>query len=410
MERHKLAAIKHISTPEQMLNFQHLVIYRLKEIDPCTRACYNKFMDYDQDTLAWIVAIDGCFLLNLLHSYLEYHHATDKRLLDNTIITRDIMMVENQIPYVILQEIRKCLQLCPDNDEQDRELFEMFLAYCEAQSPVKLNVDRENYHKAPRHLLDLMYHLIVDFAGRAPTPPDDSPPREVPIYIDINRSSSSTSSDDPEVSHQNVGAILEMVESMGNKRAKAILMPVKIVSDIPWSSISGLFRNGTLQHGDENNSDDEIAIPSVSYLWRYADVKCRPIAGGINEIKFVETEATLYLPVLNLNSSSEAIVRNLVAYEAATSKSTLEFARYVNLMNGIIDTAEDVKLLKQNGVVFGTLTDEEIADLFNGMKRFYVRTNQKSNIEIAIKTVNEYYDKKLVVRLIRRARKHLYAS
>lgn len=415
MERYKLAAIKQICTPEQLFSFQHLVISRLKEIDPCTRACYNKFMDYDQDTLAWIVAIDGCFLLSLADSY-------KRSVFDNTIITRDILMVENQIPYLVLQEIGKCLHLCLDShdyddDHHDHELLNTFFDFCESQSPLKITVDRENYHKKPHHLLDLMYHLIIDFVGRVPTPRLEGPPGEVSVFVDfINRSASTIDDvDDQDVIHKNVGAILDMVESMGNKRAQAILKPVKMISDIPWSSISGIFRTGTLQHGEENNKnllDEEIAIPSVSHLYRYADVKCLPLACNemINEIKFVETEAVLYLPVLNLNSSSECILRNLVAYEAATSKSSLEFSRYVNLMNGIVDTAEDVKLLKQNGVIFATLTDEEIADLFNGMKRFYVRTNQKSNIEVAIKKVNDYYDKKLMVRIIRKAKKNLYAS
>lgn len=414
MERYKLAAIKQISTQEQLFSFQHLVISRLKEIDTCTRACYNKFMDYDQDTLAWIVAIDGCFLLSLVDSY-------KKSVFDNTIITRDILMVENQIPYILLQEIRKCLHLCSDSHDfdhdHDHELLNTFIDFCESQSPLKITVDRENYRRKPHHLLDLMYHLIIDFVGRVPTPRQDGPPREVPVFVDvIYRSASKIDDvDDPDVIHENVGAILDMVESMGNKRAQAILKPVKMVSDIPWSSISGMFRKGTLQHGEENSnnvSDEEIAIPSVSHLYRYADLKCRPLGCNemINEIKFVEKEAILYLPVLNLNSSSECILRNLVAYEAATSKSSLEFARYVNLMNGIVDTAEDVKLLKQNGVIFATLTDEEIADLFNGMKRFYVKTNQKSNIEVAIKKVNDYYDKKLMVRIIRKAKKNLYAS
>ncbi|KAI5674444.1 hypothetical protein M9H77_14808 [Catharanthus roseus] len=405
MERHKLKAIKQISTSDQIFNFQNLVISRLKEFDPCTRACYNKFMDYDQDTLAWIIAIDGCFLVNLVNSY------SGSDFDSNGIITRDIMMVENQIPFVLLQEIRNCLNLCPNN-----ELLRMFLNFCEINSPIKLNIDKENYHRMPRHLLDLMYHLIVEFPGRVQSPKEDGPPREVPVYIDMdNRTTSSwdSSINDSELFQENVGAILEMVGSMGDKRTQAVLKPVKIVSDIPWSSISGLFRKGTLHHGEENNLNDEIAIPSISYLWRYAEVKCRPApaGGGIHEIKFMETEPALYLPILNLNSSSETILRNLVAYEAATSRSSLELARFVNLMNGIIDTAEDVKLLKQNGVIIATnLTDDEIADLFNGMKRFYVRSNKKSNIEIAIQKVNEYYDKKLVVRFIRRAKKNLYTS
>lgn len=92
------------------------------------------------------------------------------------------------------------------------------------------------------------------------------------------------------------------------------------------------------------------------------------------------------------------------------SYSSLEFARYVNLMNGIVDTAEDVKLLRLNGVVKGALTDEEVAEIFNGMKRSYVRVDERSNVEIAIEKVNKYYNDQLSVRIIGWAKRKLYAS
>lgn len=47
MERYKLAAIKDILEPDQMLNFEQLVINKLRENDLVVRVCYNRFMDID---------------------------------------------------------------------------------------------------------------------------------------------------------------------------------------------------------------------------------------------------------------------------------------------------------------------------------------------------------------------------
>nr|XP_027082572.1 putative UPF0481 protein At3g02645 [Coffea arabica] len=340
MERYKLAAIKEISTPEQISNFQHIVINRLKEIDPSIRACYNKFMDYDQDTLAWIIAIDGCFFLHILHSYLRF----------------------------------ASLFKSPNSNDQGVE--GPAVSGCLVNGPIQL----------------------------------------VPTYTEFRNSSTSSSSsfstdnEDPEVAHNNLETLLDLVETIGPKHTQRFLSPVKFVSSIPWSTISGLYRKGNLGTGEQNSEHDEIEIPSVSHLWRYAKVQCKPFIGSIQEIKFVEEEAALYLPVMNLNASSEVIMRNLVAYEAAMCKSTLKFARYVNLMNGIIDTAEDVKLLKQNGVIKGVLTDGEIADQFNGMQRCYAGSDHKSNIEVAVEKVNKFYGKKLLIRTVRGLKKNLYAS
>nr|XP_027083820.1 putative UPF0481 protein At3g02645 [Coffea arabica] len=423
MERYKLAAIKEISTPEQISNFQHIVINRLKEIDPSIRACYNKFMDYDQDTLAWIIAIDGCFFLHILHSYLVQDETTDRRLLDNTIVTRDIMMLENQLPFVLLKEIRKSLQVSPNSNDQgeedDIDLISMLFQLCEAQSPVKFSIDKTNKcrYRRPLHLLDMMYHMIVNVPGPAVSGClENGPIQVVPTYTEFRNSSTSSSSsfstdnEDPDVAHNNFETILDVVETIGPMHTQRFLSPVKFVSSIPWSTISGLYRKGNLGTGEQNSEHDEIEIPSVSHLWRYAKVQCKPFIGSIQEIKFVEEEAALYLPVMNLNASSEVIMRNLVAYEAAMCKSTLKFARYVNLMNGIIDTAEDVKLLKQNGVIKGALTDGEIADQFNGMQRCYACSDHKSNIEVAVEKVNKFYGKKLLVWTVRGLKKNLYAS
>ncbi|CAI9100927.1 OLC1v1038118C1 [Oldenlandia corymbosa var. corymbosa] len=423
MERYKLAAIKELSTPEQIFNFQTLVINKMKEIDPYIRACYNKFMDYDQDTLAWIMAIDGCFFLHMADSYLIRDETTDKRLLDNTIITRDILMLENQIPFLILKEIRKALHISNIVDgQEDVQLISMLLQFCQEVSPIKFctNFMASNRFHRPLHLLDLLYHMIVDAPGYL-SGPLLGPIRDVPLYSEFrpsisssgDSSSSSSSTDqeeEPELVRNNLDAILDVVESMGTKRAQAIVTPVKFVSSIPWSSISGIFRKGNLKNGEENSTEDEIRIPSVSHLWRYAKVQGRPLIGSINEVKFVEQEATLYLPVLNLNASSEVILRNLVAFEAAMAKSSLELARFINLVNGIVDTDDDVKLLKQNGVIIGSLKDDEIAEMFNCMKRNYVKSDHKSNIDVAIEEVNRYYDQKLVVRMVRRLKRNFYTS
>lgn len=421
MERFKLAAIKQLCTPDQMSHFNKLVISHLNSIDILLRACYNKFLDYDQATMAWIVAVDGCFLLNLLHSYVGSVDSMDKRLVDNTIITRDIMMVENQIPYLHLKEIRNCLRLCDDDDDDhsdiDNGLLSMLLDFCQLISPLKLYIDKSHINYEPLHVLDLLYHMIMYVPYISITPQRNTISGLIQRNTNSSSSSlSSTSSDsqrrrESEAIQERIETIMAFADTLGNKRAKEILKPVTAVSSIPWSSISGIFGQGTLHHGEEDSLDKEITIPSVAHLYKYANVKCRPIIGGINDIKFVEEDLTLYLPILSLNSTSEVILRNLVAYEAAMSRSRLEFARYINLMNGIIDTAEDVKLLRENGVIVnGSLRDEEIADLFNGMKRFYVKHSEKSHIEMAIDKVNEFYDVKLSVRVARRMKRSLYAS
>nr|XP_009774684.1 PREDICTED: beta-1,3-galactosyltransferase 7-like [Nicotiana sylvestris] len=57
-------------------------------------------------------------------------------------------------------------------------------------------------------------------------------------------------------------------------------------------------------------------------------------------------------------------------------------------MSEIIDTAEDVRLLKQNGVIKGDLTDNEVAYLFSTMQMSFVRSSRSYNVEITMEKVN----------------------
>ncbi|KAI3699764.1 hypothetical protein L2E82_44277 [Cichorium intybus] len=95
-----------------------------------------------------------------------------------------------------------------------------------------------------------------------------------------------------------------------------------------------------------------------------------PVNGGISEISFDSITSTLYLPVVDLDVNSEVYLRNLVAYEACVATGPLVVARYTELMNGIIDTEEDAKYLRERGIVLNHLkSDKEVADLWNGMSK-----------------------------------------
>ncbi|XP_016464991.1 putative UPF0481 protein At3g02645 [Nicotiana tabacum] len=370
MERYKLAAIKEILEPAQILNFKHLLIDKLRENDIVVRSCHNRFMDIDEETLAWIVAIDGLFLLNILRSLYDNVH-DDQEIIDDTIFTRDLMMLVNQIPFVVLKQIRKFL--CLSSPEIEK---------------------------------------IANFA---------SIPMQTPAIIIKHDNINEDEEEEDNVDDQdrethggiihNFETILEVVENIGPRNVQKFVKPInQVVANMPWSMISGLFREGTQRNRDKEN--EMITVPSASRLWRYAGIRCIPIHEGISKIKFDQAASTFYLPVIAMNAGSEVILRNLVVYEAAMSNSKHEFARYINLMSGIADTTEDVRLLKQNGVIKGDLTDNEVACLFSTMQMSFVRSSRSCNVEIAMEKVNKYYDQMLgvIVRAHRGLKKNIYLS
>lgn len=74
---------------------------------------------------------------------------------------------------------------------------------------------------------------------------------------------------------------------------------------------------------------------------------------------------------------------------------------YTELMNGIIDTAEDVRLLRERGIIVSYLkSDDAVAQLWNGMSRS-IRLSRIDSMDKAIRDVNEYFNNKTRVKCIR---------
>ncbi|KAI3701526.1 hypothetical protein L6452_26682 [Arctium lappa] len=390
MERYKVAVVKAFLNSDQVFSFEPLVIDRLRKIEPVIRACYHKYLDLDDDTLAWIVAIDGLFLLQVFRNHGELERFIPKKLLNYAILYRDIMVLENQMPLMILNEIRKIVD--DDHNNGDSELLSMLRGFCEVHSPLKLscNLDYSD-ETATRylHLLDLMYHLIIN---------NQSPKRtsEHESWHPDQRDD-----DDRKIANKhhvigNMGAIMELGEKLG--KVRRVGKAINVIVSIPWDKISSLLGFGKKldkDDGDDHPPVTEIEIPSVSSLHKYARINFNRTNGGIRETKFVVNEATLYLPVITLDTTySEVVLRNLVAYEAATARSDMELAQSVDLMSGIIDHEEDARLLRVKGIIEGNMTNKEIADLFNGMNKSNVHATSNETVE----QLNEYYNSRPAIK------------
>ncbi|XP_076951968.1 putative UPF0481 protein At3g02645 [Bidens hawaiensis] len=174
-EQKKLMLLQRVLKDRKIKDFGLTVVDRVKKCVHVIRACYDMFLQDDDDSLAWVLAIDGLFLLDLFTTYdrkqLEAD-STNKRLL-----VQDIMMVENQIPYMVLKEIQEALNSSPGTNTIPSE-DEMstcnnfsptiFRSLCEIHTPLELCSDSQ----APthEHLLHYMYHSIINNVRLKPLP------------------------------------------------------------------------------------------------------------------------------------------------------------------------------------------------------------------------------------------------
>ncbi|XP_010537916.1 PREDICTED: putative UPF0481 protein At3g02645 [Tarenaya hassleriana] len=434
MERYKLLAARRIQSRFKTFKFLHLS-ERLQEMEPKIRACYHKYVEFKGETLSWMMAVDASFLLEFLQTYNITKGKTLSRissgmshLVDNAgrrsghnEILRDILMLENQIPLLVL---RKTLELQLESVEAaDDLLFSILTGLSRELSPLST----AEYLPSTRiqeyaHILDFMYQTIVpkmeeEELGIVGEDEEDG-------ENDHGREKASPNSRLREFLREIKLRFKKVFES---RPAGFILkLPWKILSNLPGFvvlkvSAGYLFTRQENEEGQGNSCPEsstdiekpplaeEITIPSVSELYK-SGVRFRPTNGNISTISFDSNSGLFYLPVINLDVNTEIILRNLVAYEASNTCGPLVFTRYTELINGIVDSEDDVRLLREQGILMNRLkSDEEAANLWNGMSKS-LRLTKVPFLDKTIEEVNRYFSGRWRVKVGNLVELYVYGS
>ncbi|KAK2370102.1 hypothetical protein QL285_083184 [Trifolium repens] len=160
MERHKLiffkAFLQHAGTTTQPL------IKYIESIIPDFRRCYSETLDFTDQELVKLILIDSGFIIELFYGFY-YHDQRDYFLLEpwlHTTIVLDLVLLENQLPFFILEKIFNiCFgaqaDICPFR-ELTFNYFQIFNEY---------NCDYHNNRDISiKHFTDLIriFHLQLE--------------------------------------------------------------------------------------------------------------------------------------------------------------------------------------------------------------------------------------------------------
>ncbi|XP_041018079.1 putative UPF0481 protein At3g02645 [Juglans microcarpa x Juglans regia] len=434
MEQSKLASAMRVQKHIKEIKFRDLV-NRISESDGIIRACYHRFLVFDQETLAWIFAIDAAFILECLQTYSSItnrsrisskmarliDYARKKTTHDHAIL-RDIIMLENQIPLFLLKEVHHAFYYYEDRDDV---LADMLLGFCKDLSPIKYFNDQQNFREecfARAHLLDLLYYMVVPNMQLSSDCEQEKPEEDKEIgwfrkawklilkslwyihFTPLLLISKIFKSKVVTLILKIPFTIISTFSNRGSKSAAAITDLISSAEDVA----ENLESPSSHDMKDESPLVEEIAIPSVTELHKIG-VKFRPAKGGLRSIKFDESSGSFYLPVIHLDDNSEVVLRNLVAYEASIAPEVMVFTRYTELMNGIIDTEEDVRILRNAGIILNHLkSDVEVAILWNLMTKS-VRVTKVPGLDKAIEGANTYYSKSWKVRMNMNMKNYIFS-
>ncbi|CAH8315136.1 unnamed protein product [Eruca vesicaria subsp. sativa] len=412
-ERYKLMIARKFRNQSKSFRF-HDLVENLHPMEVKIRACYHKYITLNDETLLWIMAIDSSFLIEFLKIYSFRKVETLINRVGHNEILRDVMMLENQIPFFVL---RKTLEFQLESTESaDDLLVSVLTGLCRDLSPLVIKFEDGEILKAQfneyNHILDFLYQMTV---------PRIEEEEELDDEEEENRGENRASRFLQEMK-------LQFKRVFTSRPADIILrLPWRVISNLPgFIALNYLFtrqeNEATTTTRQETSSSvlipdiekpplvEELTIPSVTELHK-AGVKFKPTSNGnVSTVTFDSNTGHFHLPVINLDINTETVLRNLVAYEASNTSGPLVFTRYTELINGIIDSEEDVRLLREQGVLVSRLkSDEEAAEMWNGMSKS-VRLTKVGFLDKTIEDVNRYYTGRWKVKIGRFVEVYMYGS
>ncbi|CAM0872780.1 unnamed protein product [Alopecurus aequalis] len=422
MEMYKLSAAKRAQSHLPSMNFQQLVDV-FATFEHLIRSHYHRHLNLTNETLAWMMAIDVSFLLEFLQTFSQTSNNNQRRLqrmpsrmlrlVDpsrRSILLRDIVMLENQIPMFLLV---KAVEMSAGRTVLDSMLSGFFQEVSTLKGIGSPCTDATRH----AHLLDFLYSNMVtcgcaeESDGAVEEAPQDHAERSTLSSVTqllVKRAVKLASL----VTDFMVNILLKFVASL--PCLSMLRQPIEqITSQGIITQLGGAPEpNGGGSDVQNKNTSpllEEIAVPSVAEL-AYAGVTFTPTIGGISAIEFCARTATLHLPVIGIDMTTEVTLRNLVAYEASVGSRALILARYIELMNGIIDTDEDARLLRERGIILNHLkSDQEVAELWNGMTRS-VRLTRVPALDRVIDELNRHHGSCWKVRVRTFVKAHLLGS
>ncbi|GJM94732.1 hypothetical protein PR202_ga11405 [Eleusine coracana subsp. coracana] len=343
-----------------------------------------------------MMVIDVSFLLEFLETISKNNNK-------NSMLLRDIVMLENQVPLFLLHEAIG-LRTQPAQSMLITMLIGFFYQVSIFRGVGCPCTDVNQY----AHLLDFLYSNMVPRCTDESAGTDEDESR----CKDGHRK-------------RTLNSVVDFLVKRGSKLMSVLMdfmvrILVKVIASLPCLSVfsqpieeltQAASEPPDVQNKNNNLSPllEEIAVPCVADL-AYAGVKFCPTVGDLSMINFSSETVTLHLPVIGVDINSEVVLRNLVAYEASVCTGPLIFARYIELMNGIIDTEDDARLLRECGIVLNHLkSDQEVAELWNGMTRS-VRLTRVPALDKVIDDLNQHYNSCWKVKIRTFVKAHVLGS
>ncbi|PWA73661.1 hypothetical protein CTI12_AA259460 [Artemisia annua] len=330
-------------------------LQKVNDLIPQIKESYDGVIKNCSDVdLARMMVMDGCFILEFCFKHNEKILLPNK--MQNLRIAMDLILLENQVPFVVLQGLFDCLAPYIGSETLSQVLDKCLAPYIKLfrRSPEKnlilklfcsllpkknstTDVDsdlpekistRDVSNSTPTHVLGYLhkcYHLVAAKSSKLKHTEASKP-------VDVEQAAKSSNPKDAEE--------LKLVDEKGMEDTYTT-----------FHSIVELDRSGM------NFKPHQEDVWSMTIKYRSSILAYLP---------FFWFKPTLLMPILVIDDTTELILRNFIAYEQSFPQDHYYFTSYVHAMDKLIDSKEDIAKLEGSKVLVNNLgSNQEAADTIN---------------------------------------------
>ncbi|XP_020082240.1 putative UPF0481 protein At3g02645 [Ananas comosus] len=327
----------------------------MEENEEAVRSCYDKDLsEWSSAEFQMMLLLDSSFILFVIDGFRmrslepDYHYVEYMALhLDvrehSEPIKLDLLTVDNQIPFFTIRILLGCFS--QDGAIWEEPIEELALCCFDDLWPIK------NEEQVLEQ--DLGKKRNEEQVSEKERKEEQATNTRVPLFLE----------------EQETPLFLE-VEEM-NRGAPGQFH--HLLHLFHWSRIP---KEGyQMDHEDRGSRDAlQLYIPSATELKKSATKFKKKHSGSSLNIAFnrglTSVSGVISIPVLQLYDYSKPIFRNLIAFEATPTNSVLCFTAYAACMSCVLQREDDVKLLRERGIVASTnYKDADIVKFFEELNK-----------------------------------------
>ncbi|KAK4270550.1 hypothetical protein QN277_023573 [Acacia crassicarpa] len=327
------------------------------------RECYaEKLCDkFEREELVMMMLLDSVFIMELFLRTQNVEKQTDpddiivKQSWLNKSIQRDLLLLENQIPFLILEKLYSTF--VPDFRKKKHATFiELASDYFACYHNEKCDEERKSSPGCVQIRMNCGTSKKGDSTSGEKTGSSDSKGESPKHFTDLIRSFNICKDD-----------------------------PKEFKERFPLKNATKLRESGVSFEKVDNRCLVDIKFKKVKCLSWFLCLGCMPNSTYL--------KARLEILELKVDNTTECVLRNLIAFEQCHYPTQPYICNYVSFIDSLIQTKDDVELLVEKEVIMHELgSDREVATLVNGLCK-HVVTDKTCYADI-IDSLNKHYKRR----------------